>query len=114
MTTGDAHLACWGSTYARTTTPPAGGGWAHVSVAGDGHACALTAAGALTCWGVGAGPKGGTYTVPGVFAQVATAGASSCALRADGTLSCFGDAAARDWAVGAPGPDARFLEVSAL
>lgn len=111
---GDSELACWGSAYAHVTTPPGGGSWAHVSVAGDGHACALTADGALTCWGAGAGPQGGEYAIPGVFAQVATAGASACALRADGTLGCFGDAAAKDWAAGAPGPEERFLEVSAL
>lgn len=71
---------------------------------GDGHTCALTNAGTVSCWGndssgqLGDGQAGGSraqpQAVPGLVGVVAIgAGAiHSCALLGDGTVQCWGGA----------------------
>ena len=92
---------------------PPRGTFVQVSLASDGHACALDSEGAAHCWGAIGGPQGGLYTTPGPYVQVATASQFTCAIRVDGTLDCWGEAP-RVWgSPHAPKRDQRFLEISA-
>jgi hypothetical protein len=84
-------LICWGSPDVTTSAPSAGSSFLQVSVADDGHACAIAADFRLWCWGSfvsGAAPQSWN----GTFVQVAAAEGVTCALRADGTLFCLGEA----------------------
>ena len=108
----------WGGSHP-AAAPTGGGGIAvtQVSLASDGHACAVErASGGVVCWGAIGGPQGGTYRAGGgPFLQVATASGFTCALRVDGTLDCWGEAP-RVWAAhaaSAPPRDQRFLEIAA-
>ncbi len=107
--TDDHALVCWGGEHAAPTRLDELGAVTAVAV-GDDHACVVTAAGDVTCWGedrngqagdlaiarkcgVADGPclVGPTH-VAGVARAVAVAvGARhSCATLADGTVACWG------------------------
>ena len=70
---------------------------------GEGHSCALTAAGQVYCWGgnefgeLGDGTRADRTsptpvdTLPGDVVAIAAGGYHTCALRATGTVLCWGD-----------------------
>ncbi|MFO0582172.1 MAG: hypothetical protein U0229_07870 [Anaeromyxobacter sp.] len=126
VTTG-GELVCWGNTGPVTTgaaaeasctfgclAPPAtigtGTTWKDVAV-GDAHACALDAAGAVSCWGEGTKNQLGSTapsTCPGVtglcrpspapvqatgqtFASLLAIGDETCARTAAGLTYCWGN-----------------------
>jgi alpha-tubulin suppressor-like RCC1 family protein len=76
--------------------------------AGDRHTCALTAAGAVRCWGLGEdGALGygttqsiqnaaaaGIVNLGGLAVQIAAGQTHTCALLLDGTARCWGDGSA--------------------
>ncbi|MBL8298372.1 MAG: hypothetical protein JNN30_08505 [Rhodanobacteraceae bacterium] len=110
----DGRLRCWGSngrgqigdnsTAARATPADVAGfasGTLDVS-AGNEHTCAISAAGAVQCWGLNtAGQVGDNSTtnrrvpvlVAGLGSSIAVAagGAHSCALSSAGGVHCWGD-----------------------
>ena len=68
--------------------------------AGEEHACALTTAGAVKCWGndsltgIGWGPN--PVDIPGLSSgvvQIASGELDTCALLTDGSVKCWGRAA---------------------
>jgi uncharacterized repeat protein (TIGR01451 family) len=61
--------------------------------AGGAHACAVTTAGTIWCWGDnGSGQTNEPAATPGnTFEQVSSGDFHSCALRTDGTATCWGD-----------------------
>ena len=105
MTEG-GEVACWG----RTDAAPPPGRYTSVSVAHDGHKCALTVTGEVVCWGNPYGgqtnPPRGRYTAVsvGFFASHGFTG-NSCALDSDGRITC--------WGLARPGPEGRYTAVSA-
>jgi hypothetical protein len=69
------------------------GGFVHAALDSVGRACALDAAGEVTCWpnwpGVSVAPLD---RIPrGPFVQIVGSNATFCALRASGTTACWGD-----------------------
>ena len=115
LTSGGA-LKCWGddgwgqlgdgATWTIRLTPVDVMGLASsilASVAGNGHTCALTASGAMKCWGhngygqIGDGTHGTTRLMPvdvvGLASGVIVPSAGqwhSCALTSDGAVKCWG------------------------
>jgi hypothetical protein len=102
---GSGTIQCWGSDDSGQTDPPQGT-FTEIG-AGAYHACAITPAGAVQCWGAGSalgGLDGGTdaggntnvayegQAIPpsGTFRAVAGGYAHTCAIRDDGTIACWG------------------------
>ena len=85
-------LQCWGCESGGVLRAPRGP-FLQVSVAGDGHACAIASDYSLVCWGSYIGPMGGEARWNGTYVQVAASEGLSCALRGDGSLFCVGEAA---------------------
>ncbi|HEX3828734.1 MAG TPA: hypothetical protein VHV82_15830 [Sporichthyaceae bacterium] len=119
ISTGDA-VVCWGANpgngrtdfntpqpyplapvYVRPPAPNSGTNFATVA-AGDDHACAITKAGAVLCWGantygqLGNGTKTSSTTpvaVTGLTSGVVSIGAGlgfTCAITSDGAVHCWG------------------------
>ena len=84
-------LKCWGAAAGGLVTDVPVGAFLQVSVAADGHACAIADDFRLWCWGSFVSATGGIRSWNGTFVQVAAAEGISCALRADGTLLCLGE-----------------------
>ena len=84
-------LGCWGAADGGLVADLPAGPFLQVSVAADGHACAIAADFRLWCWGSFVSPMGGAQSWNGTFVQVAAAEGVSCALRADGTVLCLGE-----------------------
>lgn len=86
---GAGGIACWGADKA-TGTPPKGT-FKQIAV-GFTHACALDAAGAVTCWGSPDWAPGGVYAKPGVTGalQVVTGDRHACVLTKNKTVQCWG------------------------
>lgn len=73
--------------------------------AGDRHTCALTASGAVRCWGLGmsgvlgyasnqdiaSAEMAGIVNVGGIAVQIAAGASHTCALLLDGTVRCWGE-----------------------
>ena len=123
---GGYPVACWGSDAGGLLRLPTSARLLlQVSVASDGHACGVTEAYSLVCWGSFVSPQGGEQAWNGTFLQVATAQHLSCALRGDGTLMCLGESrrlwsgqptrGKRDLPPPPPVPrrDAQFAEITA-
>ena len=95
---------------------PPFGSFVQLSLASDGHACALRSNGSAVCWGALGGPQGGEHSSPGPYVQIATTAHFTCAIRVDGSLQCWGEYP-RVWSQSSPSfaPPAgmRFLEISA-
>jgi len=69
------------------------GSFAHVAVDDSGRACALDAAGAITCWSTSGAAAVPFSDLPaGPFVRIVGAYSTFCALRATGTTACWGDA----------------------
>jgi hypothetical protein len=77
-----------------TSTVVKTGSFAHVAVDDSGRACALDAAGAISCWLL-SGAAGAPFAdLPaGPFVRIVGAYSTFCALRATGTTACWGDTA---------------------
>jgi alpha-tubulin suppressor-like RCC1 family protein len=115
--TADTGIVCWGygeqgqmgngQALSQAFPVPVSGLESGVQAvnAGSDHACALTAGGAVRCWGsnaygqLGSGSAGGFSSTPveplglsGGVAAVSAGGRHTCALMAaDGSLLCWGD-----------------------
>ncbi len=77
-------VSCFGR---EELTPPAGLTAVQVQ-AGSDHACARSAAGAITCWGEAAG--GRTAPPAGAWVDMALADAVGCAVDGSGDVTCWG------------------------
>jgi len=62
--------------------------WSDIS-SGDGHACGLTDAGEIACWGND--DLGQATPLSGPFVQIASGDDFSCGLQDSGTVECWGD-----------------------
>ena len=87
-------LRCWGSNYFGQVADAPAATPAHHDGGGN-HACALSAAGAATCWGVSDGSDadyGQVRDTPGgQYSLITAGGAHSCALAATGgAATCWG------------------------
>ncbi len=136
--TRDGGAYCWGANSAGqlgngTTddigSPVAvsglGSGVAAVSE-GDGHSCAVTVAGAASCWGSNDNGQLGngsttSSTVPVAVAglgsgvdAIAAGGASTCALSSTGAVSCWGQNSAGQLGNGSTTPSTTPLPVTGL
>lgn len=84
-------VACWGADEKTIGVPPKGA-FKQIAV-GFTHACALDAAGAVTCWG-GAGDwgAGGMFAKPSVAGavQIVTGDRHGCVLTKSGSVQCWG------------------------
>lgn len=81
----DGEIHCWGD---QLESPPSGT-YRQLSVARSGtHACALSVAGHIACWGYGG--LGQTDSPEGVFEAVSAGGTHSCAVDEAGTFVCWG------------------------
>ena len=84
--TSDGTLTCWGDvSWLQDWTPPPGGAFEQVFCGGNFN-CALTAAGALSCWG----QEGARVAPPGTFKQVAAGSLHGCAIDTDDRVVCWG------------------------
>ena len=86
----DADLNCWGyNAYGRTSFPP--GSFVAVGTGGT-HACGLTDAYGIVCWG-GRTANGAPMETPpaGIFTALKSGYDHTCALRIDQTIACLGD-----------------------
>ncbi|MGA1362388.1 MAG: RCC1 domain-containing protein, partial [Ilumatobacteraceae bacterium] len=113
---GNSSVWCWGdnsfgqlgrgSTSPSSSSEPtavAGTGNAMVVAAGGKHACAVTSAGTVRCWGRNNSGQVGDASVvdahspqqvsgvTGTAVDAATGGAHSCAVLQTGAVSCWGD-----------------------
>lgn len=90
----DGSVLCWGGAGpgfgSEVVSGVPAGLVATQVVVGTGHACAIDAAGALTCWGDDAY---GAATAPSAasFVGVAAVTSAACGILADDTLDCLGD-----------------------
>ncbi len=112
--TAQGQVQCWGanhvgalgdgSTHNRSTPSPIAAGAERFAAvaAGAYHACALTAAGAVYCWGdnsrgqIGNGtridaPTPTRVAAPAPFIAISAGFAHTCALTGDSTVYCWGD-----------------------
>src|SRR5690606_30082211 len=80
-------IVCWGDV---PFTPPATEGYVQIG-AGDLHLCALSAGGAIACWG--ANDAGQTAPPVGSFDTIAVGTNHGCALAGESVL-CWGAGAA--------------------
>jgi hypothetical protein len=70
------------------------GSFGHAAVDDRDRACALDAAGAITCWSTAGDAAAPFSDLPaGPFVRIVGAYSTFCALRATGTTACWGDAA---------------------
>ncbi|RLM58066.1 serine/threonine-protein kinase-like protein CCR4 [Panicum miliaceum] len=103
-------IRCFGNDTADPAVAGAPAGGRYDVVAGCGtRACALSMAGAITCWGRGRPELAGAGAAAG-YAALALGEDGVCGLRTNGTISCFGDGVASP-----PGSlaDAQYLDVKA-
>jgi hypothetical protein len=93
--TTENELQCWGRDTFGEASPPAG---VHSDFdVGMVHGCAVSATGAVDCWGCGNGeitgdPNLGQCEAPGGtgWTMVGAGTGHSCALAADGSVDCWG------------------------
>lgn len=87
---GGKGISCWGADDKTIGTPPKGS-FKQIA-AGFTHACALDAAGAVTCWGGGDWGKAGMFAKPAIAGalQVVAGDRHACVLTKGRTVSCWG------------------------
>lgn len=103
------NIRCWGSNDFEQSTPPEGL-FTQVSVGDSRHACAVNAAGEMTCWGYDYGQVGATnpLTAPaGVYGEARVGHKFTMAFLADGTAVGWG----ADTSGQASPPDASFVDI---
>jgi alpha-tubulin suppressor-like RCC1 family protein len=88
---GASGVVCWGADEKTIGAPPKGAAFKQIA-AGFTHACALDAAGAVTCWGPGDWGGNGIFAKPAGSGavQVATGDRHGCILTKRQTVQCWG------------------------
>lgn len=86
----NSSISCWN--FPGSEDPPAGTNWTRIA-AGGGHACALDASGAVTCWGDDSLGQGTSGVPSGVaFAQISAGANHTCGVESGtGFAHCWGD-----------------------
>ncbi|KAK1287842.1 Serine/threonine-protein kinase-like protein CCR4 [Acorus calamus] len=87
LSAANGTVVCVGGEGGGTMGAPKGGGYSILG-AGTRHACALSAARELTCWGDG--PAASVNATGGGFVSLALGEDRTCALRGNGTAACWG------------------------
>ena len=82
-----AGLALWLAAPQPADAQSSGSGWQQVS-AGAYHTCAVSASGAISCWG--SNGYGQTTVPAGTYRQVTAGAFHTCALSTTGAISCWG------------------------